>query len=57
MAFGGACAVGEFVGGEVREDDFCVCEGGVVGALLGDDQVAELAEDGFCWAGCCAVVG
>lgn len=57
VAFRGAGAVDEFVGGEAREEDLGVVRGRVVGPALGDLEVAEATEDGFGRAGGGAVVG
>lgn len=57
VAFRRAAAVDEFVRREAGEEDFGRGGGRVGGALLRDQQVAELAEDQLAWAGCCAVVG
>jgi len=55
VAFGRACAVGEFVGGEATKEDLGVVHGRVGFTLLRDEEVAELAEDELAGAGCCAV--
>lgn len=52
-----AGAVGVFVGCHPGENHFVVCGEGVVGTLLWDEEVAELAEDFFGGTGGCAVVG
>jgi hypothetical protein len=49
------CSVGELVGRHAGEQGFGVWNVWV--AFLGNDQVAEAAEDEFGWAGGCAVVG
>ena len=56
VAFCCARAVDEFVRGEAGEEDFGVVEVGFAFGLLGDDKVAELAEDGFPWTSGCAVL-